>query len=320
MILYDSLSALFICMQLHVQNEIQEECRMEERKTVGKLIKNIGFELVGSMLIAISTYNVALHARFPVAGFSGIAMILYRLFGIPMGLSNLIMNIPMAVLCYRMIGSRFLLRTVRCMVISSILLDTVAPLFPVYEGNRMVAAILAGVLEGVGYGLIYIRGSSTGGMDFLIMLVKSWVPHINLGAITFVFAIGVVAVGGLIFRDMDGIVYGMLINFISATTVDRMILGLNSGKLALIVTDRSREVCRIVDQCCGRGSTILDARGGYQGAKKDVVMVAGTNKDIYLVEKTVKREDPESFIIIIESKAVYGEGFHMTQIAEGHER
>ena len=285
---------------------------MEERKAVEKLMKNIGVELVGSMLIAISTYNVAFHARFPVAGFSGIAMILYRLFGVPMGLSNLLMNIPLAILCYRMIGNRFLLRTVRCMVISSILLDTVAPLLPVYEGNRMVAALLACVLECLGYVLIYIRGSSTGGMDFLIMLVKSWVPHIILGTITFVFAIGVVVVGGLIFRDMDGVVYGMLINFISAATVDHMILGLNSGKLALIVTERSREVCRIVDQCCGRGSTILDARGGYQGTKKDVVMVAGTNKDIYLVEKTVKREDPESFIIIIESKAVYGEGFHMT--------
>ncbi len=292
---------------------------MEKKNLKMELVKDVGFELVGSMLIAISTYNVALYAQFPLAGFSGIAMILYRLFGIPMGFSNLVMNIPMAILCYRMIGRRFLLRTVRCMVISAVLLDTAAPLLPVYEGSRMIAAILAGVLEGVGYGMIYIRGSSTGGADFLIMLVKSWLPHVNLGTISFVFAIGVVAAGGLIFRDMDGVVYGMLINYISAAAVDKMILGLNSGKVALIVTEQGREICRVVDQCCMRGSTILDARGGYQGTRKDVVMVAGTNKDIHLVEKMVKRADPESFIIIMESREVHGEGFHMTRIAEGQD-
>lgn len=290
---------------------------MEKRNVKMELVKDVGFELVGSMLIAISTYNVALHAQFPLAGFSGIAMILYRLFGIPMGFSNLVMNIPMAILCYRMIGRGFLLRTVRCMVISSVLLDTAAPLLPVYEGSRMIAAILAGVLEGVGYGLIYIRGSSTGGADFLIMLVKAWLPHVNLGTISFGFAIGVVAAGGLIFKDMDGVVYGMLINYISASAVDKMILGMNSGKVALVVTERGRDICQLVDQCCMRGSTILDARGGYQNTRKDVVMVAGTNKDIHLVEKMVRREDPECFVIIIESREVHGEGFHMTKIAEG---
>ena len=290
---------------------------MEKKNTRAEMAKNIGFEMVGSMLIAISTYNVALYAEFPVAGFSGIAMILYRLFGIPMGLSNLVMNIPMAILCYRLIGRGFLLRTARCMVISAVLLDVAAPLLPVYQGSRMIAAILAGVLEGVGYGMIYIRGSSTGGADFLIMLVKACMPHVNLGTISFGFAIGVVAVGGWIFKDMDGVVYGILINFISAAAVDKMILGLNSGKVALIVTERGREISQVIDHCCMRGSTILNARGGYQGAPKDVVMVAGTNKDIYLVEKMVRQADPESFIIIVESKEVHGEGFHMTRIAEG---
>ena len=289
----------------------------EKQKWNGDALKDILFELTGSMIIAISTYNVALHAEFPVAGFSGIAMILYRLFEIPMGLSNLVMNIPLAFLCYRMIGRRFLFRTVRCMIMSSILLDYVAPLFPVYQGNRMIAAILAGVLEGVGYGLIYVRGASTGGADFLIMVVKAWMPHVNLGTITFAFAVGVVGAGGFIFKDMDGVVYGMLINFISAAAVDKMILGLNSGKVALIVTEHGREVCQLVDECCMRGATILDARGGYQNTPKDVVMVAGSSKDIHLVEKTVRAAQPESFVIIVESREVHGEGFHMTQIAQG---
>lgn len=274
-------------------------------------------EVTGSMLIAAATYNIALYAEFPMTGLSGIALILYRLFGIPMGFSSLVLNIPLALLCYQIIGKRFLLKTVRCMVISALLLDYGAPLLPVYEGERMIAAILTGVLGGIGYGMIYTRGSSTGGADFLIMAVKAWKPHVNLGTITFLIDAGIIFAGGFIFRDVDGIIYGMLINYIFAIMVDKMILGLNCGKVALIVTEHGKEICQAVDQCCMRGSTILDARGGYQETKKDVVMVAGSNKDIHLVEKTVKAADPDSFIIIMESKEVHGEGFHMTQIAGG---
>lgn len=291
---------------------------LEKFRKVGKEFWiDIFVEILGSMMIAVATYNVALYAEFPMTGLSGISMILYRLFHIPMGFSTLMLNIPLALICYRVIGRRFLLKTIRCMVIGSFLLDYVSPLLPVYEGSRMIAAILTGVLGGVGYGMIYTRGSSTGGADFLIMAVKAWKPHVNLGTITFLIDAGIIFAGGFIFRDMDGIVYGMLINYIFSMMVDKMILGLNCGKVALIVTERGKEICQIVDQCCMRGSTILDAKGGYQGTKKDVVMVAGSNKDIHLVEKTVRAEDPDSFIIIMESKEVHGEGFYMTQIAEG---
>ena len=128
--------------------------------------REIAAEIVGSALIALSTYNVALYAEFPMAGLSGVCLILYRLFGLPMGVMNLVLNIPVALLCWRLIGTKFILKSLRCMLISSIMLDYGAPLFPVYEGSRMVAAIMTGVIGGIGYGLIYINGSSTGGASW----------------------------------------------------------------------------------------------------------------------------------------------------------
>lgn len=279
------------------------------------LLLDLLAECVGSFLIAITTYNIALYASFPLTGFSGISMILYRLFKIPMGMSSIVMNIPVAILCWKMIGKGFLFKSFRCMVISSVMLDYLAPLFPVYMGDRMVAALITGTISGIGYALIYLRGSSTGGADFIIMAVKVLKPHINLGTITNVSGIVVILAGSVIFRDLDGIVYGMIINLLAAVVVDKMILGMNSGKVGLIVTRHGKLICEEIDRCCRRGSTILNAVGGYQYEKKDVVMVAGTSKDIYQIQKRVKEADPESFMIILESREVQGEGFRITRVA-----
>ena len=251
-----------------------------------------------------------------MAGLSGVCLILYRLFGLPMGVMNLVLNIPVALLCWRLIGTKFILKSLRCMLVSSIMLDYGAPLFPVYEGSRMVAAIMTGVIGGIGYGLIYINGSSTGGADFIIMAVKALNPHVKLGNITFGIDMVVIFLSGLIFRDVDSVFYGIMINYILALVVDKMVLGLNSGNVAMIVTEHGREICQLIDQCCMRGSTILKAEGGYQGDEKQVVLVAGSNKDIHMIGKAVKEADPASFTIVMESKEVLGEGFHVTRIAE----
>lgn len=272
---------------------------------------DILWECFGSFLIAIALYNFALNAKFPMTGFSGIAMIFYRLYQAPIGIITIILNIPVAIICYRLIGRDFLLRSLRCMVISSLVIDYIAPLLPLYNGNRMLAAIVTGTLGGIGYAVIYMRNSSTGGSDFLIMAAKAVRPHMKLGTIAFLSDIGIILVGGIIFKDMDGIIYGMIINFLFAIVVDRVMCGLNSGKVALIVTERGEEVCDLIDECCGRGSTILDGRGGYKKNEKQVVMVACNSKQMYQVEKTVKKLDEEVFIIVMDANEIHGEGFRV---------
>lgn len=293
----------------------QREAKKNRLAAARTFLADVLFEMAGSALLAAATYNVAVYSKFPMSGFSGIALILYRLFELPMGLVILLLNVPVALVCGRRLGKRFLLKTIRCMVISSMLLDYVAPLFPFYTGDRMIAALMTGVLGGLGYALIYIRGSSTGGLDFIILTVKSYKPHLKMGTITFFLDFGIIVLTGLIFGDVDGIVYGMIINFLLSIVVDKVILGMNSGNVALIVTDHGKKVCDIIDRCCMRGSTILKAMGGYKGDPKEVVLVAGTSKDMYQIQKAVKAEDPASFIIILDSKEVHGEGFHITKVA-----
>ena len=273
---------------------------------VKELAMDILVDVVAGMVIAIGVYNFALNANFPVAGFSGIAIILYHLFRIPVGLGTILLNIPVSIFCYKFLGRTFFLKSVKSMIISSILMDYVAPMFPVYNGSRLLAALCMGVLCGGGYAAIFMRGSSTGGQDFITMAIKKVKPHMTLGVITFGFDICTILLGTiLVFKDVDGLIYGIIVTYLMAIVMD----GIDEGKMTLIVTEHGDEVAEQIDEYSGRGSTILQGMGSYSKKKKDVVMCACNNKQMYTIKKMVRQIDPQAFTIIMESNEVVGEGF-----------
>lgn len=280
------------------------------------VIQQISVELAGSLLVAVGLYNFAVASQFPMTGFSGIALILNRLFQLPIGITIIILNIPVALFCYKLLGRRFFLRSLRCMILSSLLIDYLAPLFPIYQGSRMLSAICTGVLGGLGYAMIYMRNSSTGGTDFIIMAVKALKPYLSLGKIAFWSDVGIILLGGLLFQDVDGIIYGMIINFLFAVVVDKAVYGINAGKMALIVTDHGDRIAQAIEACCGRGSTVLKAAGGFKKEEKQVVMCACNNKQMYFVQQAVKEADPAAFTVVLESNEVHGEGFQTLSIGE----
>ena len=118
------------------------------------------------------------------------------------------------------------------------------------------------------------------------------------------------------YKDVDGMIYGMIVNLLFAVVVDKMIYGLNSGKVAFIVTKQGKRICQVIDEASQRGSTILNAQGGYKQDDMQVVMCACNSKEMYQVRKAVQEVDPESFFVVVESHEVHGEGFKMTNIGE----
>ena len=277
-------------------------------------------ELVGSALTGIAVYNFAVPAGFPMTGFSGLALIAFRLWHIPIGWMTILLNIPVAILCYRLLGRGFFFRSLRCMLLSSLFIDYVAPLLPLYTGGRLLAAICTGVIGGIGYAIIYLRNSSTGGSDFIVMAVKAVRPHVQLGTIIFATDAVIILLGGIIFRDFDGVIYGLIIDYIYAIVTDRIMYGMNAGKLALVVTDRGKETADRIDELVGRGTTIIEARGGYRLDHRDVVMCACSTKEMLTVERAVKDVDANAFTVILESNEVLGEGFKNFRVAEKVEK
>jgi len=277
-------------------------------------MKEIGIDIlvdiVGGILMAVGVYNFAVAAEFPLTGFSGLALIIYHLSGFPIGMSTLLLNIPVAIICYRLLGRDFFLRSLKSIVITSLIIDVIAPMFPIYHGDRMLAAICAGVLPGLGYALVYMRNSSTGGTDFIIMSIKALRPHLSIGKISFCLEIVIIAIGALtVFRDTEGIIFAMITNYLMSTVIDKTMYGVDAGKLAMIVTTQGQAVAAQIDQVLERGSTILKGVGSYSQDDKEVVMCACNNKQMYKLRRLIKEVDKKAFLVIMESNEVVGEGF-----------
>lgn len=279
-------------------------------KSKGKeLAMDLVADVVGNMLIAIGVYNFAANSGFPVAGISGIALIFYHLFGVPIGVMTVVLNIPIVLLCYKLLGKEFLLKSLKTMIIAWPLMDIVAPMLPVYSGDRMLSAICVGVFSGLGYAMIYLRNSSTGGADFIIMSIRAIKPHLSIGKIAFATDVVIVGLGGYLFGDTDSVIYGMILTYILSTVVDKVMYGIDAGKMTLVVTDHSKEVAEKIDEMTERGCTFLRGVGSYSGEEKMVVMCACSNKEMHKVHKAVKEVDNRAFVITMESNEVRGEGF-----------
>ena len=281
-----------------------------ENAKVKDWVLDIGADLLGGMLIALGIYNFALHANFPVAGFSGIAIILYHIFGLPIGIGTIMLNIPVSIFCYKFLGKGFFFRSVKSMVISSLLMDYVAPLFPVYDGERLLAALCMGVLCGLGYALIFMRDSSTGGQDFITVSIRKIRPHLTLGVLTMIFDSTTILLGTLIvFHEIDGLLYGIIVTFLISTVMDHFMYGIYKGKLTFVVTEHGKAVVDAIDKISGRGATIVKGVGGYSLKEKDIVLCACNNKEMYQIKRRVHEIDPDAFTMIVESNEVVGEGF-----------
>lgn len=277
---------------------------------------NFLLQTLGCFISAAGIYSFAVAAEVPVTGIAGICAILYRLFGIPMGLSNVLINIPIILCTYKLLGKSFFVRSVYCMVLFAVFTDYLLPLMPVYQGDRLLATICGGVVGGIGDALIYMNNSSTGGLDFITMGIKARHPHLPFGNITFAAALAVILLNGAVFQDVDSIIYGIMFNFIVSAVINKMMFGFSSSMLAMIVTDDGKAACAEIDRVADRGSTILQGYGGYGGQPKDVVLCACSNKQLYEIEHAVQAIDPGCFIIMLQSNEVHGEGFRMLRVAE----
>ena len=281
---------------------------------------NLLLQTLGCFISAAGIYSFAVAAEVPVTGVAGICAILYRLFGIPMGLSNVLINIPIILCTYKLLGRSFFIRSVYCMVLFAIFTDYLLPLMPVYQGDRLLATICGGVVGGIGDALIYMNNSSTGGLDFITMGIKARHPPLPFGNITFAAALAVILLNGAVFQDVDSIIYGIMFNFIVSAVINKMMFGFSSSMLAMIVTDDGKAACAEIDRVADRGSTILQGHGGYGGQPKDVVLCACSNKQLYEIEHAVQAIDPGCFIIMLQSNEVHGEGFRQLELGKSENR
>lgn len=281
-----------------------------DKKKIKNITLDLAADIVGSFLIAIGIYNFATASEFPVTGITGIAQVLYIYFGLPIGTMTTIINIPIILACVKVLGVKFVVKSLKTLLISNFFMDVVAPLLPIYEGDLMLSSICMGLFAGLGYALIFMRDSSTGGVDFISLTIRALKPHISLGRIIVIVDCALLLVCGfLLGGNVDKIIYGLIATYIVSVVVDKVMYGLDAGKVTLIVTEKGYEVAEKIHELTERGATLLKAVGSHTKTDKEVVMCACSYKQMHMVQRAVKEVDSSAFLVMMEANQVRGEGF-----------
>ena len=282
---------------------------MHMKKQTKRLILDLLFDIIGSIAYSIGIYTFARSANFAPGGVSGLALIINHLFHLPIGITSLALNVPLVLISYKVVGKQFLRRTARTMLISTFFLDVVFPYTPAYTGSPFMAALYSGIFLGLGLGLFYMRGTSSGGADFLTITIKHLRPHLSLGAVTMVTDLVVIMLGWPVFRHVDAVLYGLITTFATSLVIDKIMYGMSSGALAIIITDSGMAIADRIGEITGRGSTAIRATGTYTKQDRDVLLCACSNVQAHSVLKAVHEIDPNAFVMMTETSQVHGEGF-----------
>ena len=258
---------------------------------------------VGGVICAVAVNAIIIQNNFVSSGFTGISLILYYLFpSIPVGVTYLLINIPAFFLGWRIIGLRFVLYTLWGILIYSFMLYFVN--FRIEIQDKLLAAIIAGCITGVGVGImLYSRGSAGGSEILCIIMYKIFSITIGTGVL---IINSVVMVMSLFFIPAENVMYTIVFIIVSAKVTDSVRHGLSAREAALIISDNWEEILEELTNNLKIGVTVIDSRGGYEGKEKKILYSVVSRKKVYLMKKIVMLKDPSAFISIMESSDVTG--------------
>ncbi|MBR6668017.1 MAG: YitT family protein [Clostridia bacterium] len=264
-------------------------------------------QIVIGCVIGAAAYPTFLDpGKIAPGGLTGVAMIMKHLWGWDIGITSLILNVPLFIVGYKAMGKVFAFRSLVATVIFSLMID----LLPLKEipVEPILGTLYGGILLGIGLGFILRGGAITGGTDMAARLVHKYLPFLSVGMFLFLIDCMVV-VAAWIFIGSSEALYALICIFVSGKAVDMVMLGLSSNKACFVITDRWEKVSRRLMDEMERGVTQLSARGAYTGTERPVVLCVLPPQEVARLKEIVRQEDEKAFMFITEAHEALGEGF-----------
>ncbi len=272
-----------------------------------KVVLGYGGVLVGVIITAIGVSYFLIPARIAAGGVSGLATVIFHLAGLPVGITMLLFNFPLFALSWRIIGPLFGAKTIFGTLAISVFVDLFSR-FPVpVTEDLLLCAIYGGVLSGVGLGIAFRSGGSTGGTDMAAQLVARFFP-MSVGQALLIVDGFVIVLAGIAF-GLELAMYALIAVFITTKTVDVVQEGQSYAKACLIISDHPEIIGERIMERLERGVTMLDGRGMYTKYDKQVLLVIVSRLEIAKIKEIVAESDKKAFVIIYDVHEVLGEGF-----------
>lgn len=279
----------------------------------GKRLRDAVFIILGTTLLALATGLFYSPNHLVVGGFSGIGIVLETVTasrfgrGIPVSLTNLVLNIPLLIIANRYMGKKFILKTAFATVFYSVVMY-VCDYLPHYEGDMILVCIYGGIIQGAGMGFVLLGKGSTGGVDLLSSIIHKFISYISISKLILIFDTAIILAGVFVF-GMDKAMYGIISIFIGTKCISAILEGMSFSKAALIISPKSDEIAREIMSKVNRGVTALNGKGMYTGHDTDVLLCVFAQKEIMLVKDIVSEIDKNAFVLVTDVKEVLGNGF-----------
>ena len=272
-------------------------------KALPQVLWNLGLIAVGSALCAVALNGILIPRGFLSGGFTGLALIIHFLFpAAPLGAVYFLLNLPNFAVGWKYVGRRFFLYSIAGMFIFSAAIETVRVSLPVYD--YLLSALLAGIIVGIGSGLILKSLGSAGGTDILsVILLKLF--SVRLGTTILAFN-GIILVAAAVLFTLEMALYTMIYLYISSYMVNLVVTGLNQRKAVYIISPQWKEISKEIIKDLQRGVTLLKGEGGYTGKDQHVLYTVITFRELSRLKSLVRKTDPDAFVVVSETLEVMG--------------
>jgi uncharacterized membrane-anchored protein YitT (DUF2179 family) len=278
---------------------------MEMRHQAAKIAWNLLLIVVGSVLCAIAINGILIPNQLLAGGISGLSLFIYYLFPlIPVGAAYFLLNIPLFVIGWVFVGRRFFFYSLAGMTILSAALLVPIPEFPIRD--PLLKALTAGIISGVGTGVILKSLGSGGGLDILcVILLKRF--SIRIG--TTVMGFNSVLMAAALFRfSLDIVLYTLIYLFVTTQLINLVVTGLNQRKAVMVVSPQWQDIAREIMESMQRGVTIVKGEGGYTGHPLCILYSVITFQELSRFKEMVRQHDPQAFLVVTETLEVMGKG------------
>lgn len=280
--------------------------------------------IIGSFITATAINIFLVPYKIAPGGVTGLATVIYYISGerFPVGTTMLVLNIPLFITGIRFIGGRFAIRTLFSTVFLSFVIDTTEPISRYFVENYLLKmenmptapdillySIFGGALMGLGLGLVFKSGATTGGTDLAARIVHHFAPSFTVGQILLFIDAAVVIFAAISFNSFLLAMYAIVTLFIASKVIDAILEGVNFAKALFIISDKSEEIAKRILSDLDRGVTGLKGKGMYTGNEKQVLFCVVHRRQIPELKMIVKKIDEKAFIILTDIREVLGEGF-----------
>lgn len=275
-----------------------------------QFLKSYTIIALGSLAFALGFDWFFAPNQIAMGGVTGLAQVINVLIpALPVGILTIILNVPLFLAGWKLIGFHLLASSLFSMAVSSVAIDIIAAWYTFPPMDPLLACLCGGAVMGVGFGLVFSQGATTGGTDIVARLLKLRFPWLPMGKLLLVPDGVVLALAAVAFGQVETALCGAVALVVMAKVMDAVLYGTDASKVAIIVSDCWQEIADVLLREQDRGVTILRGQGAYTGAEKQVLMVAFPQKEIVQLKRTIRDLDSSAFLIVCNAHEVLGEGF-----------